>query len=49
MTTTIKNIAIHANCLPILKKNVFIFSSKLKKNKRVLIVKFTAKSILIIK
>jgi len=40
--------AIQANCLPILKKKVFTFSIKLKKNRRDLIVKFTAKFILII-
>ena len=46
MTITIKSIAIHANCLPILKKKVFIFSRVLKKDRRMLIVKFTAKFIL---
>ena len=48
ITITIKSIAIHANCLPILKKKVFIFSRILKTNRRILIVKFTAKFILII-
>ena len=46
ITITIKSIAIHANCLPILKKKVFIFSRILKANRRILIVKFTAKFIL---
>ena len=48
ITITIKNIAIHANCLPILKKKVFIFSRILKTDRRILIVKFTTKFILII-
>jgi len=46
ITITIKSIAIHANCLPILKKKVFIFSRILKTNRRILIVKFTTKFIL---
>ena len=49
ITITIKSIAIQANCLPILRKKVFIFSKKLKRNRRDLIVKSTIKFILIIK